>query len=59
MIRHRIRMPFTQMAMAILLGVAGGVYIYKPCFEPLQPQTATTTTNQINAEVPKKPDQTD
>lgn len=43
------------MAFAMLLGVAGGIYIYKPCFDPLQ----TTATNQLNPEVPKKQDETD
>lgn len=32
----RRRIPFTQMALATVLGVAGGVYIYKPFFEPRQ-----------------------
>ena len=31
MIGHRV--PFTSIAFATVLGVAGGVYIYKPFFE--------------------------
>ncbi|XP_039994632.1 protein PIGBOS1 [Xiphias gladius] len=31
----RRRIPFTQMAFATLLGVAGGLYIYRPYFEPV------------------------
>uniref|UniRef100_A0AAQ5ZRN4 Protein PIGBOS1 n=1 Tax=Amphiprion ocellaris TaxID=80972 RepID=A0AAQ5ZRN4_AMPOC len=29
----RRRMPFTQLAFATVLGVAGGFYIYRPYFE--------------------------
>ncbi|XP_029112332.1 protein PIGBOS1 [Scleropages formosus] len=29
----RRRIPFHQIAMATILGVAGGLYIYKPVFE--------------------------
>ncbi|KAM8972833.1 protein PIGBOS1 [Pelodytes ibericus] len=28
-------LPFTQILMATVLGVAGGIYIYKPIFEKL------------------------
>ncbi|XP_050991466.1 protein PIGBOS1 [Labeo rohita] len=28
------RIPFNQVAFATLLGVVGGVYIYRPIFEP-------------------------
>ncbi|XP_055011011.1 protein PIGBOS1 [Boleophthalmus pectinirostris] len=58
MIRHRIRLPLTQVAMAVLIGIAGGVYIYKPCFEPVRTRTATSTTNQMNPEEQKKENQT-
>ncbi|XP_060895023.1 protein PIGBOS1 [Labrus mixtus] len=48
---HR-RIPFTQLAFATLLGVAGGVYIYRPYFE-LKP------SGQKNQDVPKKHNETD
>ncbi|KAF7660581.1 hypothetical protein LDENG_00279230 [Lucifuga dentata] len=50
----RRRIPFTQMAFAALLGVAGGIYIYRPCFEPVQ-----KTLEQENQDVPKKENQKD
>lgn len=28
------RIPFNQIAVAALLGVVGGVYVYRPIFEP-------------------------
>ncbi|CAL9701836.1 unnamed protein product [Knipowitschia caucasica] len=59
MIRHRIRIPFTQVVFATLLGVAGGFYIYKPSFEPLLTPKEATPTNQLNSEVPKKQDEKD
>ncbi|XP_067246008.1 protein PIGBOS1 [Chanodichthys erythropterus] len=35
------RIPFNQIAFATLVGVVGGVYIYRPVFElPRKPQTA-------------------
>ncbi|XP_073689006.1 protein PIGBOS1 [Garra rufa] len=35
------RIPFNQIAFATLLGVVGGVYIYRPVFEPpRKPPTA-------------------
>ncbi|XP_053128531.1 protein PIGBOS1 [Hemicordylus capensis] len=38
----RGRLTFSQMLLAMLLGVAGGVYIYKPLFEPpLQKQNGS------------------
>lgn len=30
----RRRIPFTQIAFTTLLGVVGGIYIYRPYFEP-------------------------
>ncbi|XP_043072623.1 protein PIGBOS1 [Puntigrus tetrazona] len=30
----RRRIPFNQVAFATLVGVVGGVYIYRPLFEP-------------------------
>lgn len=47
MLRRRI--PFTQIAFATLLGVVGGIYIYKPYFEPLQDTSKPQMQN-----VPKK-----
>ncbi|XP_054466661.1 protein PIGBOS1 [Anoplopoma fimbria] len=50
----RRRMPFTQIALATVLGVAGGIYIYRPYFEPvLKP------SGQQNLDVPKKKNETD
>lgn len=35
------RIPFNQIAVATLVGVGGGVYIYRPIFEaPRKPPTA-------------------
>ncbi|CAB1451938.1 unnamed protein product [Pleuronectes platessa] len=34
-VMFRRRVPFPQMALAMLLGVAGGLYIYRPFFEPM------------------------
>ncbi|XP_071766408.1 protein PIGBOS1 [Centroberyx gerrardi] len=48
----RQRIPFTQMAIATMLGVAGGVYIYRPYFEPLQ-----KSPGQQNQDVPKNQSQ--
>ncbi|CAJ1049172.1 protein PIGBOS1 isoform X1 [Xyrichtys novacula] len=50
----RRRIPFTQMAFATLLGVAGGVYIYRPFFEPL-----LKSPGQENQDKPKKHEQAD
>ncbi|XP_041798820.1 protein PIGBOS1 [Chelmon rostratus] len=47
------RIPFTQMALVALLGVGGGIYIYKPYFEPVK------TPGQQNQDVPKKQSETD
>ncbi|XP_065139770.1 protein PIGBOS1 [Paramisgurnus dabryanus] len=33
------RIPFHQIAFATLVGVAGGVYVYKPMFELKKPPT--------------------
>ncbi|CAG5855535.1 unnamed protein product [Menidia menidia] len=48
------RLPFTQLAMATLLGVIGGMYIYRPYFE-----TVPKTPGQQNPDVPKKQKETD
>ncbi|XP_058485520.1 protein PIGBOS1 [Solea solea] len=45
----RRRIPFTQMAFAVLLGVTGGFYIYKPYFE-----SDTKTSAQQNLRSPEK-----
>ncbi|XP_056334650.1 protein PIGBOS1 [Danio aesculapii] len=34
------RIPFNQIAFATLVGVIGGVYIYRPMFEPLRKPAA-------------------
>ncbi|XP_068131592.1 protein PIGBOS1 [Hyperolius riggenbachi] len=31
--KMRRRLPFSQLLLAVLVGVAGGVYIYRPLFE--------------------------
>ncbi|XP_051236279.1 protein PIGBOS1 [Dicentrarchus labrax] len=48
----RRRIPFSQIAFVTLLGVVGGIYIYRPYFD-----TALKTSAQQN--VPKKPSETD
>ncbi|XP_037648267.1 protein PIGBOS1 isoform X2 [Sebastes umbrosus] len=50
----RRRIPFSQIALATVLGVAGGIYIYKPYFEP-----GLKTSGQQNQDVPKKQNETD
>ncbi|XP_042265489.1 protein PIGBOS1 [Thunnus albacares] len=50
----RRRIPFTQIAFATILGVGGGIYIYKPCFEP-----ELKTSGQKNQDVPKKQNETE
>ncbi|XP_069379640.1 protein PIGBOS1 [Paralichthys olivaceus] len=49
----RRRVPFTQMAFAMLLGVAGGLYIYRPYFEPV-----LKTSRQQNQGEAKKDNET-
>nr|XP_046242119.1 protein PIGBOS1 [Scatophagus argus] len=44
------RIPLTQMVFVTLLGVGGGIYIYKPYFEPV----LQTPDRQQNQDVPKK-----
>lgn len=37
----RRRIPFNEIAVATLVGVVGGIYVYKPMFEPpMKPQPA-------------------
>ncbi|XP_020570059.1 protein PIGBOS1 [Oryzias latipes] len=50
----RQRLPFTQLLLATVLGVAGGLYIYKPYFEPVQ-----KISGQEDTDVPKKQNKTD
>lgn len=45
----RRRIPFNQMAVAAMLGVAGGIYIYRPYFE-----SDVKTSGQQKEDVPKK-----
>ncbi|XP_053720487.1 protein PIGBOS1 [Synchiropus splendidus] len=45
MIRHR--MPFAQLLVATVVGITGGLYIYRPFFEP-----APTTSEQPKQDVP-------
>ncbi|XP_049455676.1 protein PIGBOS1 [Epinephelus fuscoguttatus] len=49
----RRRLPFTQIAFATLLGVVGGIYIYRPVFEP------QLNTSEQNQDVPKKQNESD
>ncbi|XP_041917618.1 protein PIGBOS1 [Alosa alosa] len=53
----RRRIPLNEIALATLLGVAGGIYVYKPMFGlPKKPQTAELqeVTKQENG-IPDKP----
>ncbi|XP_070700584.1 protein PIGBOS1 [Pempheris klunzingeri] len=50
----RKRLPFSQIVLATVLGVSSGIYIYKPCFEPVW-----KTSEQQNQDVPKKQDGVD
>ncbi|XP_029317205.1 protein PIGBOS1 [Cottoperca gobio] len=52
----RGRLPFSQIVFATLLGVAGGVYVFKPVFEPL---AVRKTSEQQNQNVPEKQKETD
>ncbi|XP_062274673.1 protein PIGBOS1 [Scomber scombrus] len=45
----RVRIPFSQIALATVLGVGGGIYIYRPCFDP-----KLKTSEQQNQDVAKK-----
>ncbi|XP_021441938.2 protein PIGBOS1 [Oncorhynchus mykiss] len=42
----RRRIPFAQIAFATVLGVAGGVYIYRPIFEPQHNNSVPETLSQ-------------
>ncbi|XP_041842558.1 protein PIGBOS1 [Melanotaenia boesemani] len=50
----RRRLSFTDLALAAILGVAGGFYIYRPYFEP-----GLKTSVQQNQDVSKKQNKTD
>ena len=54
-VMFRRRLPFTQIAFATLLGVAGGFYIYRPYFEPV----VRPSEQQQNQDVPKKQNEED
>ncbi|KAM7406162.1 hypothetical protein PAMP_000559 [Pampus punctatissimus] len=50
----RQRIPLTQIVFATVLGFCGGIYIYKPCFQPeLKP------SGQQNQDVPKEQNKTE
>ncbi|XP_047219612.1 protein PIGBOS1 [Girardinichthys multiradiatus] len=50
----RRRLPFSQLILAAVLGVAGGIYIYRPYFE-----SRPKAFEQQNQDVPKKGNETD
>ncbi|XP_014267502.1 protein PIGBOS1 [Maylandia zebra] len=50
----RRRLPFTQLAFATMLGVAGGIYIYRPYFE-----TVPKTSGEQIQDKPKKENELD
>ncbi|XP_035483374.2 protein PIGBOS1 [Scophthalmus maximus] len=52
MLRRKI--PFSQIAFVTLLGVAGGIYIYRPYFDPV-----LKISGQKNQGEPKKENETD
>ncbi|XP_036400511.1 protein PIGBOS1 [Megalops cyprinoides] len=47
----RRRIPFNQITMATLLGVAGGVYIYRPIFEPPNKSPVHPNQEDVNAQL--------
>uniref|UniRef100_A0AAY4EI40 Protein PIGBOS1 n=1 Tax=Denticeps clupeoides TaxID=299321 RepID=A0AAY4EI40_9TELE len=56
MLRRRI--PFHQIAFATLLGVAGGIYVYRPMFEPPRPNPESVVRPEdANAAAPSGGDQ--
>lgn len=50
----RRRLPFTQLAFATMLGVAGGIYIYRPYLE-----TVPKTSGEQIQDKPKKENELD
>lgn len=50
----RKRLPFTQLAFVTMLGVAGGIYIYRPYFE-----TVPKTSGEQIQDKPKKENELD
>ncbi|XP_036950242.1 protein PIGBOS1 [Acanthopagrus latus] len=50
----RRSIPFTQMVFVTLLGFGGGIYIYRPYFDPM-----LKSSGQQNQDVPKKQSETD
>lgn len=53
-VMFRRRIPFTQMVFVTLLGFGGGIYIYRPYFDPV-----LKSSGQQNQDVPKKQSETD
>ncbi|XP_061883548.1 protein PIGBOS1 [Entelurus aequoreus] len=51
----RKKLPFSQMALAAVLGVAGGFYIYRPYYDT----TTKITTQQPNQDTAQKDKGTD
>ncbi|XP_019910549.1 protein PIGBOS1 [Esox lucius] len=43
----RQRIPFTQIALATVLGVTGGVYIYRPMFESQRNNSVPETLSHL------------
>ncbi|XP_015254851.1 protein PIGBOS1 [Cyprinodon tularosa] len=50
----RQRLPFSQLFLAAALGVAGGIYIYRPYYE-----SRLKAFEQQNKDVPKKGNEMD
>ncbi|KAG9273455.1 protein PIGBOS1 [Astyanax mexicanus] len=48
------RIPFNQIAFATLLGVGGGIYIYKPMFEHPRRSRSTPSQQDIKTEADSK-----
>ncbi|XP_062242633.1 protein PIGBOS1 [Platichthys flesus] len=46
----RRRVPFPQKALAMLLGVAGGLYIYRPFFEPMLKKSSKQNPGETKKE---------
>ena len=44
----RTRFPLTQVLMAVVLGVASGVYIFKPVFQPSPDTTAEIPNTSVS-----------
>ncbi|KAL6479532.1 hypothetical protein MHYP_G00129650 [Metynnis hypsauchen] len=44
------RIPFNQIAFATLVGVGGGIYIYRPMFEPPRKPTSAPDHQDVQTE---------